>query len=574
MAKNAVVEPETVSVAYDLNELPTAQHKAGLAGLLLQISSMKDRGKTVPECSVSSGGTLATIQFTKATTQSVFDDLYDGSIAPEWFPQKKAKEHLLDERTVERGEQKVRQFSYDVVRPSLHTIAHFAAGVSGTALVKLWQDMLWGVPRGVNTNRIPFEVVAGWNRRLPKDQRRVAKAPSAKGEEIWKALCNFQANTSKTFPIKGDLLLGSQEHNAELIAFDSREEQSILLHFWHLASLVFVPQSLKFKLRQGRLQVQRKNDGFAIAIPDVADLNGYVKRFRTMLQRWAGDPVPQFGRPPSHIVEIAFEGAISLADREHQASIGGLTASSSELRRSMAGVDFLHFKTSKNGARLVGTGKLPMSDRFLLRCRRDLGDYSASANRMNPLFRRGVLRALLDDSPWFVPFGKLFAEYPAELFVPSERSPRHWWFWADARRKLSQETSKMRDSADDPPDDNARLATAVNRFVRKYLDDRLAKENPSWDVAQFRKNRKTPKEAAEARQKLAERLFLEFRSRSDQAFAAHFSGTFFRVPQYVGRDFEYVAKQLIEYTDNVKTLALMALSSNSWSPASKKENAE
>ena len=33
----------SVTVKYDLFDLPTAQHKAGLAGLLLQIESMKAR---------------------------------------------------------------------------------------------------------------------------------------------------------------------------------------------------------------------------------------------------------------------------------------------------------------------------------------------------------------------------------------------------------------------------------------------------------------------------------------------------------------------------------------------------
>jgi len=35
-AKTKPIEPSSITITYDLFDLPTAQHKAGLAGLLLQ----------------------------------------------------------------------------------------------------------------------------------------------------------------------------------------------------------------------------------------------------------------------------------------------------------------------------------------------------------------------------------------------------------------------------------------------------------------------------------------------------------------------------------------------------------
>jgi CRISPR-associated protein Cmx8 len=134
-------------------------------------------------------------------------------------------------------------------------------------------------------------------------------------------------------------------------------------------------------------------------------------------------------------------------------------------------------------------------------------------------------------------------------------------------------------SPDKSPDTNDVIATTVSRFVQRYLDLRIQKDKPEWDFGKFRKEKRTPPEAAEARRKLAERLFLELRSRRDQAFIDYFTNTFFSVPQYFGqkplpRMFELITTALLTDTDTVKTLTLMALSANSWIPSPTKETAQ
>ena len=46
--KPKAANPAQVTITYDLFDLPTAQHKAGLAGLLLQIESMQSRKLSAP----------------------------------------------------------------------------------------------------------------------------------------------------------------------------------------------------------------------------------------------------------------------------------------------------------------------------------------------------------------------------------------------------------------------------------------------------------------------------------------------------------------------------------------------
>jgi hypothetical protein len=51
-AKRAAAAVTSLTVRFDLFDLPTAQHKAGLAGMLLQIQSMGNRRRpenTIPE---------------------------------------------------------------------------------------------------------------------------------------------------------------------------------------------------------------------------------------------------------------------------------------------------------------------------------------------------------------------------------------------------------------------------------------------------------------------------------------------------------------------------------------------
>ena len=76
--------PETVAITYDVFDLPTSQHKAGLAGLLLQIDSMKNRKKLAPDYVWDDGhpNTKVVVHYTQETVRSLFDDLYDATLAP------------------------------------------------------------------------------------------------------------------------------------------------------------------------------------------------------------------------------------------------------------------------------------------------------------------------------------------------------------------------------------------------------------------------------------------------------------------------------------------------------------
>src|SRR4051812_28535145 len=83
--------PEVVEIPFTFNlfDLPTAQHKAGLAGLILAIRSLKERSEkdpeaipleSVPEIIEEPGDTAVKIRFTKRSMQGLFDDIYDAAV--------------------------------------------------------------------------------------------------------------------------------------------------------------------------------------------------------------------------------------------------------------------------------------------------------------------------------------------------------------------------------------------------------------------------------------------------------------------------------------------------------------
>ena len=64
--------PTAVTVKYDLFDLPTAQHKAGLAGLLLQIRHMERKSpkpKAIPKISELTR-TSATVEFNRVVPEA------------------------------------------------------------------------------------------------------------------------------------------------------------------------------------------------------------------------------------------------------------------------------------------------------------------------------------------------------------------------------------------------------------------------------------------------------------------------------------------------------------------------
>ena len=179
MAKQAAPAnlPTAIRIRYELFDLPTAQHKAGLAGLLLQIESMAVR-KLIhkEEVIVSLDSNSAELCFTKANIQAIFDDLYDAkrvevSVRSRWSNVNPEDERIVevDDKDEDGNPIKTKRFIYKVLQPAGHFLQERYPDGDGLWL-KLWRDMIWAIPRGIPLTRKPYEErLAGVSCKLGKD---------------------------------------------------------------------------------------------------------------------------------------------------------------------------------------------------------------------------------------------------------------------------------------------------------------------------------------------------------------------------------------------------------------------
>jgi len=494
------------------------------------------------------------IEFTEASLQSLFDDLYAAETVEVRVKSKwNGAELVRTEENIEEVEGKsktVKQFVYRVTQPTGPFLKQYITSAP-EAWLKLWRDMLWTIPRGNPQSREPFE-------------QRASGVTCKEGPNAWsdllKAYKAAEKNEIRTDAVAGSLWLGAQASNAENIPFKGRVEETLLLHFWPITSMVFVPQQLD---RDGKSEFV----GYVLAIPEVSDLPRFMNEYRRMLGNL---PVEMRGfRPAAAVIDLPAEGALLFL--EHLAQLSQAHVADSEIQSSASSIEFLHQVKVGNNIKSLGSGRIIPRRDLLNRYLEITGAPGRKPPYGNPLFRVGLLQALLNDEPWYRHFGLLFSKWPHAFFVHSDdSSPKLPWFSGDVRNYLHKEIFPMLslEDSDDPGGNDALLMHLIYRLVRSHLTER-ARKKFDIDLEKFKEEDKVqwdkvPKEYKDARQSAGTSLFLEFRSRREQAFVDHFAQTLFSAKQFLTEaQYAMIGHALLHRTDDVKTLTLMALSANS-----------
>jgi CRISPR-associated protein Cmx8 len=570
-----------VVVKYDLFDLPTGAHKAGLAGLILQIRYMEKTKRNYPEGAIPAivemTSTSATLRFTKRAVQGIFDALYEAKWTEiesrtKWSGEKPKKILEVEEENPDtKNKKKVKRFVYDVVHPSGSFLRdHYPNKMDETKdWHKLWREMLWEIPRGRPTTRIPFK-------------QRADGKHCKEGQDAWKDLVKVekasQKNAFYTGEVASSLWLGAQAVNAEAIPFVGRAEQNLLLHFWPLTVLIFQPQQIT---REGKNEFV----GYTLAIPEVSDLESFVEDYPAMLHE-LGTEVRGY-RPADAVIDLPAQGALAFLD--HLARLTAHVAEHGETRASISSVEYIHLNKTGNNVKSLAAGRVAYRQELVRGYRAIVGEPGKAPPYRNPLFRRGLLLALLDpaEPEWYEPLSSMLVEMPWPFFVRSEKSPRTMpWFWQDAVVQFDQllefhqsDLRRFRDMAKDNPAKAAErpktpLPLLIHRLVESYVNRKTEdKSGLKWESFKDKKvkDERTGKERVdvppayrEAREKVASGTFLEMRSRREQAFVDHFTATFCSVKQFLSEDdFQLVAEALLNQHENVKTLTLLALSANS-----------
>jgi CRISPR-associated protein Cmx8 len=544
LAKTKTKQVEVVDVLtldYQLAELPSSQHRAGLAGLVLVVQWLERQPafkQKIEEGAICKLTRLddkgATLELNQSGLAALFDEIYDASTEEQERPQplkNKQKEVILPLREEEReetdakGKQKIKKvYIYPIVVPRGSFLADPSYDQSSDGKngrwVKLWRDMVWSILRGVPATRKPFEV-------------RAEGGAAEDAKAVWPQLLQ---PSEFTVDLPSTYFLGAQANNAENIPFKDRARFQLLLHFWLFAAQIYVPAVVN---NEGK----RDFVGYAIAIPDVANLKRFCGRLPKILKERS---VELSGyRPRDCIVDLAIESALDmmrrLSDRLTQTAGEQATAS------TVFGIDVIHAEKQGNNVRLLSMNRLNPEEAMI--------DQYAQIreNFWSPLFRRQCLLNLVNHSPWYSGFDALLCTLPYELSIEND------YFRRDVRKKieaLTEEKEQVSEAA-------TTIELMVFQLVRNYVMEKLERKYQlKWSKVKGKPDEE--KDFQEKKEKIAKSAFLDIRSRTEKTdFINYFVSSLCSVPQHMkGDDFVMLTQELYGDPDKIRTLTLLALSAN------------
>lgn len=546
---------DTLAIEYDLMDLPTAQHKAGLAGIILMVESLKKR-KMEPVPLIELAATRAIVNFTKASIQKLFDDLYDACFENVEYKQKwqgkKPKEIKEIERKTGGKIKKEKRFVYETVEPAGKFLQTFYPDGNGIWL-KLWRNMLWNILRGIPATRKVYE-------------ERADRKKSSEGNKYWKALlkaAEFQKmGKIYTEGFSSAIFIGAEDKNAEKVPFKGNVENNLLLNFWPIVSLISIPRSLNIERSENRWRINRDEAGYILAIPEPYDLENFTIDITDFLRQLETE-IAGF-RPKSSLIDVFEESGL-----EYLYQFTKRKVEDSEYSFSICAIELYHLQKQGKRIKLLATDRIEPKPEIIKDYARIRDSYR------NPFYKRLCLSNLIYERPWYEKSDDLFNHYPMPLFVSKSISPGEIRFFGlDALnrfisiRKRQQQLKGGHMTSERDMDD--KLTLRIYRLIQTYVRHR-SEEKSGQKYRNFKDNRdekkriKYPPQYREAVEKVCTDAFLAMRGRREQDFVEYFTGTICSVPQYLPEpEFVSVVAAIMQDWLKVKNISMLALSANSY----------
>jgi CRISPR-associated protein Cmx8 len=541
--RKQIATVDVLNLDYQLAELPSSQHRAGLAGLVLIIRWLEKQ----PEFREKNGAICkltrlddkgATLELNQTGLEALFDEIYDASLEEQERNQllkKRTKEVIQPLREEEKEEtdpktnktKTKKVYIYPVVVPKGSFLSDPSYDKSSDGKnglwIKLWRDMVWSILRGVPATRKPFE----------------ARAEGQYNDDVIKVWQQLIQPEEFTVDLPSTYFLGAQANNAENIPFKDRARLQFLLHFWLFAAQIYVPEVID---NEGK----RNFAGYAIAIPDIFKLKRFCERLSRLLSERS---IEKSGYLPRDcIVDIAIESALDIMMRLTER----LTQSTGEQKTAstVLGIDVIHTEKQGNNIRILGTSRLNPENLMI-------NEYVRIRNQYwSPLFRKQRLLNLVNHSPWYSGFDSLLCTLPYKQITENE------YFRHDVREAFNNEESAMTEQTATKTETN--IEELVFELVKNYVKRKLySKYGLTW--SNVKGNPKEEKEYNEKKEKIAKSAFLDVRSRTEKMdFINYFVSSLCSVPQHMkSEDYVSLTKALYEDTERIRTLTLLALSANS-----------
>lgn len=546
-AKQVGSTSEALELAYQLAELPTSQHKAGLAGLVLMVQFLLEQGDVAENDLkvVELSPTGVTLRFSPAGMNALFDEAYRtemGEVLSATVRKDRNKQEIppirkFSEEVVEKGKTKTRvQYVYPKPIPRGSFLRE--CDEHDGAWIKLWRDMLWTIPRGVPATRTPYE---------DRAEGKACRDGSDKFREL--SQCR-----GKSVELASTYFLGAQATTADGVPFEDSAARQFLLHFWPFATELFVPTTVT---REGKTEF----DGYVFVFPDILDLEAYCGDYFGFLKSRPREKRAYL--PAAAVVDLPGEAGLRtmswlarlIEDRAQQGPTHGLAS-------LLLAVDVVHARKDGNNVRILAQERFETS----LASNRWYRTIE-NAKLYSPVVRRRLLQNVLSHRPWYAEFGRLLATQPSEVTF------ENYAFQRDARtifELVKDDPADERNSTmtETPPE----LPMFVYRIATRYLTGMLSEK---YGLTWSDETKRNPGKYNESKEKLAREALLAIRSRTGPAFIEFVATKIFSMAQGMPKEeFQTVSDALLNHSEVFRTLLMLALSAQMPRPAKAETNPE
>jgi CRISPR-associated protein Cmx8 len=317
------------------------------------------------------------------------------------------------------------------------------------------------------------------------------------------------------------------------------------LYFWTIASLVFQPRIFS-------IDGKYENVGYAIAIPEPANLKDFIDDVKNMLGSIAVDM--EGYRPKASIVDLPAEGGF-----EYLLSMIKNKMKRKEL--SINAVEIKHLEKRGNNIKVLQALKIAPNKNVISNyenIKKECANYFNKTIRINNLIRGNV---------WFDGFDEAFSEWPMSFFVSMQgKSPYYTMSFEYEILQRFKKIEKLKEGGNIMEKDDE-LSLKIYRLIREYVNQRVSKKNglpDTKDIYSFKYH--------DDREHVCTDAFLAMRGRREKDFVEYFTGSICSVPQFLPEeDYLLVSKTLMEDWEKLKTLSMLAISACSYT-SKPKEN--
>ncbi len=396
----AIQKLDLVTLEYRASELPSSQHRAGLAGLILKIHWLQEQANfkqsvdTVCKI-IDLDADKVTLQFNLNGLTALMKSHYSASFEERESKKLRTKGHKnfrKIEREVYNADTEKRELTTfyiykDLVPQGLLVQSFEPPDNDNRVWTKLWQEATWTILRPRDRQRLPFKAM-------------VSGTDPPEIEKIWKLL---RDRPDAKVALSSTYMLGVQAKNNERVSISDLARFKFLLNFWSYVAQIYLPIQVNVK-------DEVKLHGYAIAIPDVRNLAAYCQNFPSILRQ--RDTQELWGKPRSAIIRHPIEARLH--------SLGSIHTYLSKLipginiNELLFGVDVFHIVRIKDKPQILSIQRY-LPNQYAIKEFTQLQD-----KLFDPLFRLQYWQNLIRDRPRIHGFYSLLRDLPTAKTIKNE----------------------------------------------------------------------------------------------------------------------------------------------------------